>query len=108
VHVGANFSNQLFGNPPTNAWNFIPQAHRCIPVRRYTITDRRFIFIKQQGLRFDVVRDLRIKDRNLLVEEVDVHQMLGNQKAMVVAHPAFQRLLQRIPLLPQLTTCEIS
>ena len=45
--------------------------------------------------------NLLIEQRDLLIQEIQVGQMPGQQKAMVLPHKADQRLFQGRPFLPQ-------
>ncbi|MCB0257885.1 MAG: hypothetical protein KDI55_29520, partial [Anaerolineae bacterium] len=51
--------------------------------------------------RWHQLRNLGIEQANLLIDEVDLRQLLGNQETMMVTHYSGQRLLQRITLATQ-------
>jgi hypothetical protein len=84
-HVHADLGHEHFGGAPTDARNGVEQRHGLLK-------------------RAHALRDLGVHQRDEVVQEVDVRQLLCNQEALVGLKLAGKRLLELGHLLAQSPT----
>src|SRR3712207_1308062 len=110
---------KMLDNPAPDARYLIPNLHHFGPPQpRHPL--RRALCCRSAALavagwwqrwwldRHNQRRDLGVEGADLLIEEVDVLQMACYHEAMMLTHPALQRLLQQLTLGTQPALSQLS